>query len=87
MAESDSNSASSSCEDQKQNEESRINELEVRIRPALPYQDIPVAQVAHTTKHTHTMKTKTIFLWQPWRPDLRIMFLLMLGKLVRLILE
>ena len=46
MAESDSNSASSSSEDQEQNEESGIDELEVRIRPALPYQDEPVAQVA-----------------------------------------
>ena len=46
MAESDSNSASSSSEDPEQNEESGIDELEVRIRPALPYQDEPVAQVA-----------------------------------------
>ena len=49
MAESDSNSASSSSEDQEQNEESGIDELEVRIRPALPYQDEPVAQVAACT--------------------------------------
>ena len=49
MAESDSNSASSSSEDQEQNEESGINELEVRICPALPYQDEPVAQVAACT--------------------------------------
>ena len=49
MAESDSNSASSSSEDQQQNEESGIDELEVRIRPALPYQDEPVAQVAAHT--------------------------------------
>ena len=49
MAESDSNSASSSSEDQEQNEESGIDELEVRIRPALPYQDEPVAQVAART--------------------------------------
>ena len=49
LAESDSNSASSSSEDQKQNEESGIDELEVRICPALPYQDEPVAQVAART--------------------------------------
>lgn len=49
MAESDSNSASSSSEDQQQNEESGIDEREVRIRPALPYQDEPVAQVAAHT--------------------------------------
>ncbi|XP_015774651.1 PREDICTED: uncharacterized protein LOC107352846 [Acropora digitifera] len=49
MAESDSNSASSSSEDQEQNEESGIDELEVRIRPALPYQDEPVAQVVACT--------------------------------------
>ena len=49
MAESDSNSASSSSEDQQQNEESGIDELEVRIRSALPYQDEPVTQgAAHT---------------------------------------
>ena len=36
MAESDSNPASSSSEDRQQNEESGIDELEVRIRPALP---------------------------------------------------
>ena len=46
MAESDSNSATSSFEYQQQNEESGIDELEVRIRSALPYQDEPVAQVA-----------------------------------------
>ena len=49
MAESDSNSASSSSEDQQQNEESGIDELKVRIRPALPYQDEPVARVAAHT--------------------------------------
>ena len=43
MAENDSNSASSSSEDQQQNEESGIDELEVRIRSALSYQDEPVA--------------------------------------------
>ena len=46
MAENDSNSAISSFEYQQQNEESGIDELEVRIRSALPYQDEPVAQVA-----------------------------------------
>ena len=46
MAENDSNSATSSFEYQQQNEESGIDELEVRIRSALPYQDEPVAQVA-----------------------------------------
>ena len=45
MAENDSNSATSSFEYQQQNEESGIDELEVRIRSALPYQDEPVAQV------------------------------------------
>ena len=49
MAERDSNCTSSSSEDQQQSKESGINGLEVRIRPALPYQDEPVAQVtAHT---------------------------------------
>ena len=46
MAESDSNSATSSFEYQQQNEESGIDELEVSIRFALPYQDEPLAQVA-----------------------------------------
>ena len=49
MAESDSNSATSSFEYQQQNEESAesgIDELEVSIRFALPYQDEPLAQVA-----------------------------------------
>ena len=45
MAESDSNSATSSSEDQQQNEESGIDELEVSIRSAVAYQDEPVAQV------------------------------------------
>ena len=49
MAESDFNSAGSSSEDQQQNEESIVDELEVRIRPALPYHDEPVAQVAART--------------------------------------
>ena len=49
MAESDSNSASSSSEDQQQNKESGIDELEVRIRPALPYQDYLVPQLAAHT--------------------------------------
>ena len=46
MTESDSNSASSWSEDQQQNEESGIDELKVRIRSALSYQDEPVVQVA-----------------------------------------
>ena len=46
MAENDSNSATSSFEFRQQNEESGIDELEVRIRSAFPCQDEPVAQVA-----------------------------------------
>ena len=49
MPESDFNSASSSSEDQQQNEESGIDEFEVRIDSTLPYQDEPVAQVAART--------------------------------------
>ena len=41
MAERDANSAGSSLEDQQQNK-SEIDELKIRIRPALPYQDEPV---------------------------------------------
>ena len=56
MAESDSNSTSSSSEDQQQNKESGIEELEVRIRSPLPYQDEPVAQVAaHRDKEDDKM--------------------------------
>jgi len=56
MVESDPNFASSSSDDQQQNEESGIDELEVRIRSALPYQDEPVAQVAaHTDEEEDKM--------------------------------
>ena len=62
MAESDSNSASSSSEDQQQNEESGIDQLEVRIRFPLPYQDEQLlksllTQTKKKTKWTQTMKT------------------------------
>ena len=61
MAESDSNFASSSSDDQQQNEESGIDEVEVRIRTALPYQDEPVAQVAaHTDDRVRTLFQKQI---------------------------
>ena len=79
MAESDSSSASSSSEDQQQNEESGIDELGVRIRSALPYQDEPVAQVAaHTDEDKMDSDDQ-----QLWRPDLRIVFLLILGRFIR----
>ena len=77
-AEKDSNSASSSSEDQQQYEESGIDELEVRIRSALPYQDEPVAPVAaHTDEDkmdSHDEDDEKAFLRQLWRPDLRSCF-------------
>ena len=78
MGENDSNSASSSSEDQQRNEESGIDELEVRIRSALPYQDEPAAPVAaHTDEDkmdSHDEGQETAILRQHWRPDLRSCF-------------
>ena len=75
MAESDSNSANSLSEDQQHNEESGIDELEVRIHSALPYHVAPVT--AHTDKDkmdSHDEDDETAFLRQLWRPDLRSCF-------------
>ena len=95
MAESDSNSATSSFEYQQQNKESGIDELEVSIRSALPYQDEPLAQVAalYTDEdenyglRRYRRRDRDGFSPVTLEDRFEIVFLLILGKFIRLILK